>query len=352
MADETRNTRIKVTLDDWVVRAIGIPFFGLVIPSATGLVDLSGASFSAIALHYVFFTGVAFAVWQGNRFLLFRYYPVIYGSHSLFQKYLLMIGLNIFYSAPVSLLLLFGWRWAAGADTVAGFQVLNTVILIVVCVIFVTNIYEKALYAQQIEQENVKIEQLERARVQAELEALKSQIDPHFMFNTLNSISYLVDHNPAKAQQFIQRLSEVYRYILKSKDKDLVLLRDEVAFMKSYVSLIELRHEDAFLLSLEVDEPACSNYLIPPVSMMVAVENAVKHNEMSTGRQLRVTILQEGESLVISNKISPRRTAWESTRNGLINLDERFLKILGKGIGVGHENGAFTLRLPILKLNR
>ncbi|MCB0611039.1 MAG: histidine kinase [Lewinellaceae bacterium] len=342
----------QIALDDWTIRLIGIPFFGLVIPSATGLVQLAGTPPLAIALHYAFFIFIAFAVWQGNRFLLFRNYPVIYNSQSLFQKYLLMVGLNIFYSAPLALMLLFGWKWAAHMDGVTGSQLLNTTVLIVVCVIFVTNIYEKALYGKQIEMENVKVEQLERARVQAELEALKNQIDPHFMFNALNSISFLVDHNPAKAHQFIQNLSEVYRYILKSKDKDLVLLREEVAFMKAYASLMELRHEDAFQLNLGLEEKAYSEYLIPPVSMMVAVENAVKHNEVSRSHPLEVRIRQYGESLVVTNRISQRKTAAASTKTGLVNLDERFVKILGKKVGINQADGLFSLELPLLKLNK
>lgn len=341
----------RTVLDDRVVRWIGVPFFGLVIPSAVGLVELVDFSIKAIVVQYVYFILIAWAVWDGNRYLLFRFYPVIFGSHSLFQKYLLMTGLNIFFTAPVSLLMLYCWKWAAGADHIGASAIVVTVAVIVVCVIFVTNFYEKVLFAKHNEWEKVRIEQLERAKIEAELQALKNQIDPHFMFNILNSISFLVDHDPKKAQQFIEKLAELYRYILRSKDDDLVLLRDEIAFLKSYASLMEMRHENALQVNLNLNESTHSEYLIPPVSMMVAVENAVKHNAISKSHRLVVNIEQRDNGIVITNKISRRKPARESTKTGLKNLDERFRRILGKGIEVISESGIFTLQLPLLRLD-
>lgn len=334
-----------------MVRLIGIPFFGLVIPSATGLIKLSEFAFEH-ALYYLYFILVAWVIWEGNRFLLFRNYPVIFQSRSIIQKYLLIMGLNIFYTAPISFILLFVWRWFSNNDWVNDQIILNSVILISVCVIFVTNAYEKALFTKQNDREKVKLEQLERGKVQAELEALKNQIDPHFMFNILNNLSYLVDHDSDKAQKFIHHLAEVFRYILKSKDKDLVLLQEEISFMNSYTELVMLRYGNGFRIDMKLNEISPSEYLIPPVSMMVAVENAVKHNEISKNNQLVLKLEGRTQTLSFSNKISHKKAFRNSTKTGLKNLNGRFNKLIGKEIQIEIDGVTFRLHLPLLKLRK
>jgi sensor histidine kinase YesM len=352
VTETTAKTDEKIFVDDKIVRFIGIPFFGLVIPNATGLLTSEEITLSLRFSHYLYFIAVAWIIWEGNRYLLFRYYPVMVGSHSLFQKYILMIGLNIFYSAPTSLALLYFWKWLMSRNLVSADTIMITVAVIVICVIFVTNIYEKVLFTKHSDSEKFKIEQLERTKVQAEMEALKNQIDPHFFFNTLNSISYLVDHNPVKAQKFIENLADVYRYILSCKEKNLVLLQDEIAFLHSYSSLMQLRYENAFQLNLKVKEQDRSGFLIPPVSMMVAIENAVKHNEVSKNHPLVVNIEIADEMISISNIKSERKTARDSIKTGLKNLDERFLKTLGKPIGIWNQSELFILQLPVMKIEK
>lgn len=264
----------------------------------------------------------------------------------------MMIVMNVFYTAPVSLILLFGWKRVCNIEYVGTQNLLVASVVIIVSVIFITNIYDKIHFTKRAELQNVKFEQLERAKIQAELEALKNQIDPHFMFNALNSLSYLIEDNPEKAQRYTENLAEVYRYILRSKDKDLVLLQEEIAFMKLYTSLLELRYEDAFRVNLKVDDTTVKEYLLPPVSMMVALENAVKHNEVSTNNSLVVDIDISENHIKIRNKIQERKTYRESTKTGLKNLDERFSKLLGNGINVLSSGGYFTLEMPLLKRNK
>lgn len=352
MSEIKNNKQESVWLDDRLVRLIGVPFFGIVIPSSTGLLKLDALLAWETALHYLYFILIAGVVWEGNRWLLFRYYPVFFASNSVLQKYVLMIGLNVLFTAPISLLMLFGWKWATGDITIPKETLFATMAITVVCVIFVTNVYEKVLFAKHSDNEKLKIEQLEQAKVLAELEALKNQVDPHFMFNTLNSLSFLVEHDAERAQQFIENLADVYRYILKSKEKDLVLLEDEVSFMKAYVGLMQLRHEEAFTINLKLNDAQKHSYLIPPVSMMVALENAVKHNEVSKSSPLIVDVLQDADNILISNLISVRKIARESTQVGLKNLNDRFEKTLGLSIEIDKENNRFTLRLPLLKLQQ
>lgn len=342
--------RIGGVIDDRTVRLIGVPFFGIVISTATGLVRPDALSTGEILTRYGYFVFVAAAIWEGNRWLLFRYYPVFFHSNSALKKYVLMLGVILLYSAPVAILLLLLWKWLWQADDVGYGNIWQAVLLITVCVIFVTNFYEKALFVKQSERERTMIDQLERAKVEAELEALKNQVDPHFMFNTLNSLTWLVNHDPNKARQFIEHLAEVYRYILNSKDKDLVLLQDEIAFMHAYAALLELRHEHGFRLELQLEQNGPGDYLIPPVSLMVAIENAVKHNAVSISHPLVVHVTQNGDGIVISNRIIAKRNVRISNGIGLKNLNDRFEKTLGNGIKIDSDDQHFTLHLPLLKM--
>ena len=339
-----------IELDDKVVRLIGVPFFGLVIPSATGLIDWESATRLELYGRYLYFVMIAWIVWEGNRYLVLRYYPIIFNTSSYIQKYGLFIWLNLFYTTPVSLILLWFWKWLSEAH-VANEAIFITAAVIVVCVIFVTNVYEKVLYAKHSEREQIRLEQLKRGKVQAELEALKNQIDPHFMFNALNSISYLIKTDQDKAEQFLQNLAEVYRYILSSKDKDLVLLQDELTFMHAYARLMSLRYEGAFDIHLSMDERAGVRYLIPPVTLMIAVENAVKHNEVSLTNPLTLDVVIAQESIILSNVEMPRKVKYTSTKIGLTNLNERVLRTTGKAIWYQSAQKVFTLSIPLLKLN-
>ncbi len=349
---ENSESENGIVIDDRMVRLIGVPFFGLVIPSATGLIVLSRLSPFQIFAYYLYFVFIAWVVWEGNLYLRDRFLRIIGEYESSLRKYVLMIAMNVFYTAPVSLGLLFGWKWTCKIDYVANSNLFIASAVIIVSVIFITNVYDKLYTTKKDQLQKVKYEQLEKAKVQAELEALKNQIDPHFMFNALNSLGYLIEDNPQKAQQYAENLAEVYRYILRSKDKDLVLLHEEIAFMQLYTSLLELRYEDAFQVHLSIDDSAKNTYLLPPVSMMVALENAVKHNEVSSSRNLIVDIQLQENQLQIKNKLQERKTYKESTKTGLKNLDERCQKLLGKGIGIGQTEGYFVLDIPLLKLQK
>jgi len=341
----------KIKVDDKLVRIIGIPFFGLVIPNATGLVNWAESSYVFNVFSHLYFIFIAAVIWEGNRFLLFRNYQTIFESPSILKKYVLILGLNVFYTLPVSIILLFLWKWLTHLPHIRTEIILVTSMIIIICVIFISNMYEKVLLVKHTETEKLRSAQLEKAKIQAELEALKNQIDPHFMFNALNAISYLIDKDTLQAQKFIDNLAEVYRYILKSKDKDLVLLEDELVFVNAYAELIRLRYNESFHLHMELDAGRSMNFLVPPISIMVAIENVVKHNEMSEKHRMTLRIKQDEDSLVISNVIKLKKQVTNSTKTGLKNLNERFEKLVGRSILINDSEGIFRLQLPLLKLN-
>jgi LytS/YehU family sensor histidine kinase len=196
----------------------------------------------------------------------------------------------------------------------------------------------------------IRNEQLERARAEAELEALKNQIDPHFIFNSLNTLSHLIENSPVKARLFNDTLADVYRYILLNKARDLVLLGEELAFLQSYFLLLQIRFEKAVRLDTNIDSHVLDEYLIPPISLQVLVENAIKHNEFSEADPLVIGIEMREDELVIHNHIHRKVLRKASSKIGLHNLGERYRLTTNKEIVVQEEEKDFTVSLPILKI--
>ncbi|TRX58629.1 histidine kinase [Fulvivirga sp. M361] len=339
----------NIDINDKLVRIIGIQFFGVVIPNATGLVNNTDRSILYLAAAYAYFMLIAFLIWQGNRLLLFKLEEKYNWFINPAQKVVMILGGNVFYTAPLVIIMLLGW-YQLSQEVVDWGVIKVTAIVCVICVIFITHAYETVFLIKQRESDKVKGEKLERAKVQAELEALKNQIDPHFMFNSLNNLAYLIDQNPAKAKQFTENLAEVYRYILSNKERKLVMLEDELLFLNKYLSLLYLRYDNALSVTFNLSENDKERYLIPPISVFFALENVVKHNEISTRFPMSVEIWKRGHSLWISNPVKEKKSLEHSSKIGLTNLDERFKIIVGKGISTEHSHQTFKIELPMLPL--
>lgn len=346
---------IKDEINDTVVRLIGIPFFGLLIPSATGLVDVESMDIWQLAISYLWFIIGAGIIWQGNRFLLFKFIDKGDWVSSPAKRLGIIVCTNMLYTVGISLFILCAWFLVMSCSWywITGFvfkwtAIWITVAIILVCVLFVTSAYELIYQVKLKENQRVKAEQLENAKILAELEALKSHVDPHFMFNSLNLVSYLIDIDPKRARKFVDDLSEVYRYILQSKNKDLVLLGDEMDFTRKYIELLELRFEDSLSVEVLIDKNQEYKFLVPPVSIMMAVENAVKHNEASQQNKLSIKITQENNTLTIQNNLAIKKNIRDSSKTGLINLEERYKQITGQSINVEKTDTQFSLTLPLL----
>jgi LytS/YehU family sensor histidine kinase len=209
----------------------------------------------------------------------------------------------------------------------------NTVYLstsiILICVIFIAHTYETVFLVKESETEKIKSEKLLRAKTEAELKALNSHIDPHFLFNSLNTLSYLIEETPAKALEFNDNLADVYRYILRNRSTELITLDDELEFTGKYFSLLEKRFGNAVRLNVE-HQHDIAGFLIPPISLQSLIENAVKHNSFSTQNPLVILIVCTEKYVSVKNNRRPRNDVRVSEKTGLNNLRERCRLILGK----------------------
>lgn len=335
-------------IDDRLVRLLGIPGFGIFIPNFTGLFGGLGFSDAEYWLGYVYFIFIAWCIWQGNRWLLFKQRENMNWFSNPVRKLMLLVAANVFYTAPVTVLMIYGWYFFSSVGLVDWSIVQLVTLANVICVIFVTHAYETVFLIKERQGDLVNFEKLERAKVESELEALKSQIDPHFMFNSLNTMAYLIENDQLKALQFNESLSDVYRYILINKKKELVTLAEELQFARNYFLLIKIRFGEGVKLvnhtSLREDDKFLS-----PISLQLLLENAVKHNAFKEDEPLIIEIsLRDGYVLVTNNR-APKPVK-NSSKVGLKNLKERYRLVMGKEVLVEAKEKVFEVSLPYLEI--
>ena len=178
------------------------------------------------------------------------------------------------------------------------------------------------------------------------LPALQNQLNPHFLFNSLNTLIAEIEYNPSNAVRFTKHLSSVYRYVLQSQDKTLVPLNEELDFMKSYLFLHEVRLGNCISCECLVPDDY-SDAMLPPLTLQLLVENVIKHNSITSGKPMRIHINIENNYLIVSNPIQPKKSNDSSSGVGLNNLSNRCKLMLGEEIIVIKENNSFTVKVPL-----
>ena len=205
--------------------------------------------------------------------------------------------------------------------------------------------------SQQLQVLQVQTERLEKEAVQAQFDALKNQVSPHFLFNSLSILTSLVEIDLKLSVQFINRLSKTYRYILDQQENEQVPLKTELNFIEAYTFLLKIRFDDRLQVHIDVPEADRIRYGIAPLTLQLLVENAVKHNQMSDEAPLVVTIALDGDLLRVSNPIQLRPATGDSTGMGLQNICNRYRLLTPRPVGIGEENGEFVITIPLLVAN-
>ncbi|HLO90994.1 MAG TPA: histidine kinase [Lentimicrobium sp.] len=208
-------------------------------------------------------------------------------------------------------------------------------------------ILEALIFFNESNQAKVKAETLEKELFHIRFEVLKNQINPHFMFNSLNVLSGLIEKDADKAQQFIDEFAHIYRYVLETIEKHVVSLADELGFVRSYIFLQQIRYGDAIRLSVNVPAGVLNNYL-PPLSLQLVLENAIKHNVVSTGQPLIIDIFMEENRLVVVNNIQVKVSSGKSTGLGQKNLTKRYLMISDEVPEFSVRNNSYIVKLPLI----
>ncbi len=223
-----------------------------------------------------------------------------------------------------------------------GYYWVSLVIAFVVGVIFYAFFYYK--YRQE---SKFKEQKIIAGTASAKFDALKNQLDPHFLFNSLNVLTSLIEENPQKAQKFTTSLSKVYRYVLEQKNKDLISVDEELQFAKTYVQLLKMRFENSIVLEIP-DTSQHPDAKIVPLSLQLLLENAVKHNVVIASKPLYIKVFEEAGNLVVQNNLQEKLTVKKSSGFGLRNIQQRYGILTERMVHIEKTETHFTVRLPIL----
>ena len=214
--------------------------------------------------------------------------------------------------------------------------------LVVVIFNVVLRVFESQKERSKLQVQNLA---LQSENLKFQVETLKQQINPHFLFNSLNTLLDLIEDDPEEAADFTRKFSNLYRVVLQSLNYDYIPLKDELKFLNDYWSLLKMRFREAIVLEVHVDKEK-EDLQIPPLSLQFLVENAVKHNEASIRKPLKIVIRESSNGLIISNKVSPKSFSVQSEKVGLENLQKRFT-LLFHPIEFGQKGEEFVIKLPL-----
>lgn len=212
-------------------------------------------------------------------------------------------------------------------------------------VIMLSHIYRLLFYGQQMKMAN---EMLQKTNAETRYEVLKSQINPHFLFNSLNTVNALIRQDKEAAMSFVSNLSDVFRYVLASSNADVVTLKEEMQFIEAYSAMLQGRYGDKIKLETDV-KSAHLEMRLPPMALQVLVENSVKHNIISSSKPLHIRIFTDtGAMLTVTNNLQEKKMREHSTGLGLANLNQRCEYRAGRGITIRKTGDSFSVGVPLI----
>jgi LytS/YehU family sensor histidine kinase len=286
------------------------------------------------------------ALWLGNAYvsnLLDFFFP--WEKHTIARLIAGLIGMVVYtLSAVYSLVFLF--------QTVLGFHLGDsmeeTYYITIVITLIITLFMTGRLFFANWLKAAVDAERLKKENVEAQYNNLKNQVNPHFLFNSLNALTNLVYQDQDKAVKFIKQLSEVYRFVLASRDKEVVALEEEIHFLDSYVFLQQIRFGDKLKISIELPELKC---LVAPLALQMLVENAIKHNEVSEDYPLTIRIYNRGKKIIIENSLRRKPVLAEDSQGlGLENIKKRYEFLSEHKVEVKEADGKFVVAIPQIEI--
>ncbi|CAM4133953.1 sensor histidine kinase [Gillisia hiemivivida] len=236
-----------------------------------------------------------------------------------------------------------------GVNYVDGAPRIKMLLISILITTMIMAIYEAIYYNIRLKNSVREEEQSKQAVVQAQLDALRNQAQPHFFFNTLNTLRDIIDQNSKEnATEFVDKLSDMYRFLLESGNANLITLRDELKFSKAYIHIQSERFGDNLKLNWNIPK-ASLDAMIVPMSLQLLLENAIKHNVISKAKPLEVHINIKDDSIIVDNRIQVKSTQLPSIKVGLKNIEKRYALITSKSVDIQNDGNQFSVSLPLLK---
>jgi two-component system, LytTR family, sensor kinase len=222
-------------------------------------------------------------------------------------------------------------------------------IILVTAIQTVKQMFDVLAEKQRVLLEN---EILKREKLSAQFQSLKQQVNPHFLFNSLNTLKSLIKTNDVNAEEFVIRLSEIYRYILQKDQNDLVTIHEELEILQAYIFMLKARFEDSINVIIQINNEILDKVMLPPFTLQLLIENSIKHNIASLSKPLQIEVYNNGYSrLIVKNKMQPKINIDVSTGIGLENINKRCTYLCGQGIDIVKTETEFIVEIPLIRIN-
>lgn len=211
----------------------------------------------------------------------------------------------------------------------------------------IKHLQEREKHLSAAKESELVLEKLKKETLASQLDSLKNQMHPHFLFNSLNILTELIQQNQNSAVKFVEQLSDVYRYVLDSKSKEVIEIESELKFIESFIYLLKIRFSDRIIVTINLTE--LEQMVIPPLALQLLIENAIKHNSISSQSPLFINISQEADHLVVKNNLQRKEVIIRPSGIGLKNIQSRYSFLTDKKVVITQEEDSFIVKLPILK---
>jgi sensor histidine kinase YesM len=333
---------------DKLFKASFIPLLGIVISYVSGIITYTRYSTVEIVLSNLYFVFVSFCIWSGCQWVhvrMRRFYRV---DQNPFSKIISVCIISGIYGIAVSGMLCLIWL-RISREEFHWNNVTQLLLFSLLAVIVFTLIYEILYLSKEREKDSEIVVQLDKDLTKAGIMALRNELDPHFIFNSLTALSYLISNDSEKANVFNRKLAEVYKYFLINKEKEIISLEKELEFIKSYFFILNIRHDDKLKLNINFDGKDTSQFYIIPCALQILAENAIKHNEFTFEHPLHVEISIQADYLVVQNSGKHKQAITGTPKIGLKNLEAEYHLLVKKAIQIETSGNKFIVKLPLLK---
>ena len=342
------NNREIIGFDDQLAIAIAVPILGSIIPFLL-FENFAYTSISNFVPMWIMSSLYTISYWLMVRTVIIRKRITYPHPNQIGRR----IGLSILMIAPAYLVLnflldyihQFALHYVDHPDP----SEFTTNLISIFLIMLFWSIYESIYMYHGWKNSLNEAERLKREFIQAQLDGLKSQVNPHFLFNSLNTLVYIIPEDPEKAVEFVQKLAKVYRYILEIQERRLIPLWEEMEFLESFIFLHKERFCDNLRLSINVPKSE-RNHLIVPLSLQLLFENAIKHNIISKEKPLSISLkVEDGKRLVLTNTLQLRSNPEPGTKTGLANIKSRYEYFSDQPVIIEDTGKEFIVSLPLIQ---
>jgi two-component system, LytTR family, sensor kinase len=313
------------------------------------VLPMPNASFNRILSHYLSSILITMMVWEGNVQIDCFINRKLKWPQNILKQLMIQLPISIVYSAGIIYLSLLVYNTFVCSLPIEKQESITSLSIIfgVLITLLIIAIQAGVSFFLQWKQSIVDIEKHKKDALQAQYLSLKSQVNPHFLFNNLSVLSSLVYKNQDQAVDFINQLSKVYRYVLDQHSKEITEVKEELEFIESYIFLLKIRFGESLIFINKTDE-RCKNKLIPPMALQLLIENAIKHNIIRSDAPLKIELLSEDNYLVVKNNFQFRKPEEAESGTGLPNIISRYQYFTNEQVIIENDNKFFTVKIPLL----